>query len=57
MDQVGVPIHVAKILTFPEVVNQANIELMRKLVINGDSVHPGANHIIERKTGNKKFLR
>lgn len=51
------PIHVAKILTFPEVVNQANIELMRKLVINGDSVHPGANHIIERKTGNKKFLR
>ncbi|CAD5229444.1 unnamed protein product [Bursaphelenchus okinawaensis] len=57
VDQVGVPIHVAKILTFPEVVNKTNIELMRKLVINGDSVHPGANHIVDRRTGNKKFLR
>ncbi|CAD5234319.1 unnamed protein product [Bursaphelenchus xylophilus] len=57
VDQVGVPIHVAKILTFPEIVNKTNIELMKKLVINGDSTHPGANHIVDRRTGNKKFLR
>uniref|UniRef100_A0A915ASZ0 DNA-directed RNA polymerase subunit n=2 Tax=Parascaris univalens TaxID=6257 RepID=A0A915ASZ0_PARUN len=57
IDQVGVPIHVAKILTFPEIVNESNMERMRKLVINGDDIHPGANHIVERLTGNKRFLR
>ncbi|KAI6183781.1 DNA-directed RNA polymerase subunit [Aphelenchoides bicaudatus] len=57
VDQVGVPIEVAKILTFPEIVNEHNIEKMRKLVINGESVHPGANHVVESSTGNKKFLR
>lgn len=51
------PIHVAKILTFPEIVNESNMERMRKLVINGDDIHPGANHIVERLTGNKRFLR
>ncbi|KAF8382261.1 rpc-1 [Pristionchus pacificus] len=57
IDQVGVPIHVAKILTFPEIVNSANIERMRKLVINGCDIHPGANHLVEKKTGNKRFLK
>ena len=31
IEQVGVPIHVAKILTYPEKVHAANIDLMRKL--------------------------
>lgn len=57
IDQVGVPVHIAKILTFPEIVNKANIERMRKLILNGDDIHPGANHIVERATGNKRFLR
>ncbi|MCP9257334.1 DNA-directed RNA polymerase III subunit RPC1 [Dirofilaria immitis] len=57
IDQVGVPVHVAKILTFPEIVNAANIERMRKLILNGDDIHPGANHIVERATGNKRFLK
>lgn len=57
IDQVGVPVHIAKILTFPEVVNESNMERMKKLVINGDDIHPGANHIVDRLTGNKKFLR
>jgi DNA-directed RNA polymerase III subunit RPC1 len=30
---------------------------MRKLVVNGESTHPGANHVVESLTGNKKFLR
>jgi DNA-directed RNA polymerase beta' subunit len=38
-------------------VNGANIEKLRRLVINGDLVHPGANHIVDRRTGNKRFLR
>ncbi|XP_058788636.1 DNA-directed RNA polymerase III subunit RPC1 [Phymastichus coffea] len=57
IDQVGVPIHVAKILTYPERVNKCNIELMRKLVLNGPDVHPGANFVVEGKTQFRKFLR
>jgi len=55
--QVGVPVLVAKILTFPERVNPCNIELMRKLVANGPNVHPGANYVEENGTSFKKFLR
>ncbi|XP_015123305.1 DNA-directed RNA polymerase III subunit RPC1 [Diachasma alloeum] len=57
IEQVGVPIHVAKILTFPERVNPSNIELMRKLVQNGPDVHPGANFVQQGRTQFKKFLR
>ncbi|XP_034186947.1 DNA-directed RNA polymerase III subunit RPC1 [Osmia lignaria lignaria] len=57
IEQVGVPIHVAKILTYPEKVNPSNIELMRKLVRNGPDVHPGANFIQQGKTQFKKYLR
>lgn len=57
IDQVGVPELVAKILTFPTRVNAANIELMRKLVINGADVHPGANYLQEKESQMKKFLK
>ncbi|XP_012263608.2 DNA-directed RNA polymerase III subunit RPC1 [Athalia rosae] len=57
IEQVGVPIHVAKILTYPERVNSCNIDLMRKLVQNGPDVHPGANFVQQRSTEFKKFLR
>ena len=54
IDQVGVPIHIAKILTYPEKVTYSNIEKMRKIVTNGPDVHPGAN-FVETQNG-KKFL-
>ncbi|CAN0166642.1 unnamed protein product [Bubo scandiacus] len=57
IDEVAVPIHVAKILTFPEKVNKANIGFMRKLVRNGPDVHPGANFIQQRHTQMKRFLK
>ncbi|VDN04831.1 unnamed protein product [Thelazia callipaeda] len=57
IDEIGVPVHIAKILTFPEIVNTTNMERMHKLILNGADTHPGANHIIERNTGNKRFLR
>ncbi|KAH3863264.1 DNA-directed RNA polymerase III subunit RPC1-like [Dreissena polymorpha] len=57
IDQVAVPIHVAKVMTYPEKVNKANIELMRKLIINGCDEHPGANFIQQRHTNIKRFLR
>ncbi|KAL0272113.1 UNVERIFIED_CONTAM: hypothetical protein PYX00_005208 [Menopon gallinae] len=57
IDQVGVPEHVAKILTFPEIVNKANIFLMRELVRNGPDKHPGANFVEDRDGVSKRYLR
>ncbi|XP_031416675.1 DNA-directed RNA polymerase III subunit RPC1 isoform X2 [Clupea harengus] len=57
IDEVAVPIHVAKILTYPEKVNKANIEMLRKLVKSGPEVHPGANFIQQRHNQMKRFLR
>lgn len=57
IDQVGVPEHVAKILTYPERVTKANIQLMKKLILNGCDVHPGANFIEQRGSNMKRYLR
>lgn len=55
IDQVGVPKHVAKLLTYPEKVTQHNIRIMRELVKNGPKKYPGANYILD-SSGNRKFL-
>lgn len=57
IDQVGVPIHIAKILTYPERVNNANLKLMKKMVENGPDIHPGANFVQQRGSKFKKYLR
>ncbi|XP_074475095.1 DNA-directed RNA polymerase III subunit RPC1 [Sebastes fasciatus] len=57
IDEVAVPVHVAKILTYPERVIKANLEMLRKLVRNGPEVHPGANFIQNRHTQMKRFLK
>ncbi|GFS26302.1 DNA-directed RNA polymerase subunit [Elysia marginata] len=57
IDQVAVPIHVAKTMTYPERVCSANLALMQSLVRNGCDVHPGANFIKIQSTGERKFLR
>lgn len=55
IDQVGVPKHVAKLLTYPERVTPHNLALLRKLIRNGPQTYPGANYILEAN-GNRKFL-
>jgi DNA-directed RNA polymerase III subunit RPC1 len=57
IDQVAVPVHVAKVLTYPERVTDHNIGKLRQLVINGPNVHPGANYVVESKSSMKKFLK
>ena len=42
----GVPVEVAKLLTYPEKVTRHNIELLRYLVRNGPDVYPGAVRIV-----------
>ncbi len=46
INEVGVPIDVAKILTVPEKVTTWNIERLRRNVINGPYNWPGANYVI-----------
>lgn len=56
IDQVGVPVHVAKILTYPERATKFNIDALRKAIQNGPEEYPGAN-FIELPDGSKRFLK
>lgn len=47
----------AKVLTYPQKVCPSNIELMRKLVMNGPEIHPGANFVEPQGSKLKKYLR
>src|SRR5438094_2432070 len=46
ISQVGVPVDVAKKLTIAETISQWNADELKKLVINGPNMYPGANYII-----------
>eukprot|EP01022_Parablepharisma_sp_SALTPOND_P032065 TRINITY_DN826_c0_g1_i2.p1 TRINITY_DN826_c0_g1~~TRINITY_DN826_c0_g1_i2.p1 ORF type:complete len:1204 (+),score=111.45 TRINITY_DN826_c0_g1_i2:2266-5877(+) len=56
IDQVGVPEHMAKLMTYPERVTDINLEKMKRIVINGPDKHPGANYV-EFTDGNKIYLQ
>lgn len=45
--EVGVPLFIAKKLTFPEPVNEYNFKRLRELVTRGPFEHPGANFLID----------
>lgn len=57
IDQVAVPYRIAKILTFPERVTTQNKKHLQDCIRNGPDVHPGANYVIDRESGFKRFLR
>ena len=42
LDELGVPVEVCKLLHFGEMVTKLNIERLRKMVLNGPDVYPGA---------------
>ncbi|WP_069807075.1 DNA-directed RNA polymerase subunit A' [Vulcanisaeta thermophila] len=46
INEVGVPIDVAKILTVPMTVTEWNLEFARQLVMNGPEIWPGANYVV-----------
>ena len=56
INQLGVPLKIAKNLTKPIVVNAKNKNYLQKLILNGPDVHPGAK-IYERKNGDCISLR
>lgn len=47
IDQLGVPLAIAKILTIPEEVTQQNIKYLTRLVKNGTNNYPGANYVLK----------
>jgi len=56
IDELGVPIKVAINITFPEIVNEYNIDKMRELIKNGSDNWPGAKYIKkENMTTNLKY--
>ncbi len=57
IDEVAVPERVAKILTYPDRVFEHNIDSLRKAILNGPDKHPGANFIIDTRTGFKRMIR
>ena len=56
IDEVGVPISIAKNLTFPEMAMSYNIEQLQELVRRGPHMHPGASYVI-KDTGERIDLR
>lgn len=56
ISELGVPLKVAKNITFPEVVNKRNKKFLTKLVLNGPDIYPGAK-ILEKKTGDSISLK
>ena len=53
LDELGVPLVIAKNLTYPEIVSKFNIKKLTMLVRNGPN-YPGANSIIKKNEGNMK---
>jgi DNA-directed RNA polymerase II subunit RPB1 len=48
IDEFGIPVHMAKTLTFPDIVSKYNIDEMYRLVRNGPFNYPGAKSIQKR---------
>jgi DNA-directed RNA polymerase III subunit RPC1 len=57
IDQVAIPILVAKNLTYPERVQRHNIKKLRKCILNGPDVHPGAQQIAKKDSDHKISLK
>jgi DNA-directed RNA polymerase III subunit RPC1 len=56
IDELAVPLRVARVLTYPQRVFRHNLDFMRRLVINGPNRHPGAVTVTFTKEGSRKSL-
>nr|CAB3265011.1 DNA-directed RNA polymerase I subunit RPA1-like [Phallusia mammillata] len=45
-NEIGLPLTFATRLTYPTPVTPWNVQMLRKAVINGPKVHPGATHVV-----------
>jgi DNA-directed RNA polymerase II subunit RPB1 len=56
IDEVGVPLKIAKDLTIPEEVTPQNIKQLMLLVQNGRDIYPGANYVFRSTNLNGKTI-
>jgi DNA-directed RNA polymerase II subunit RPB1 len=56
INQLGCPIKIAMMLTFPEIVTPYNIKHLIKLVKNGSYVYPGANIVYLKSNNTSRIL-
>ena len=57
IDELGVPIKIAMNLTFPEIVNEYNIDELYRLVYNGNDTYPGAKYIRKNEGNGYRTIR
>jgi len=57
IDEVAIPVSVAKTMTYPETVTRYNIEKLRKIIMNGPKTWPGATYIIKRGSGLRQYVK
>ena len=57
IDEVAVPILVAKNLTYPERVQRHNFRKLQRCIRNGANIHPGAQQIVKKDSDHKISLK
>ncbi|KAI7041256.1 beta and beta-prime subunits of DNA dependent RNA-polymerase [Hortaea werneckii] len=57
VEEVAVPVRVAKHMTYPEKVTKHNLKKLKQCVLNGEGKHPGANAVIKARGGHRIILR
>jgi DNA-directed RNA polymerase III subunit RPC1 len=57
INEVAVPVHIAKILTYPEQVFVHNIDRLREAVRRGTEIHPGATYVRKASSQTKLYLK
>lgn len=57
IDEVGIPLRVAKQMTYPERVTAINKEKLQQRILNGEKKWPGALAIIKKQGGYRQLLR
>ena len=55
INEIGVPLEIARELTISEKVNKSNIETLRQLILSGSATYPGANYVVRMDGVRKKI--
>ena len=54
LNEVGVPVSIARTFTVPETVTEKNVDYLKQLIKNGPTKYPGANYVIKKDNKKKK---
>lgn len=57
INEVAIPVHVAKRMTYPETVSRYNVSKLKQRILNGVDRWPGANYVIKKEYGIKQYLK